>query len=253
VAPSANYRNAMPASLRRLYSPDNLDRYFMTLSHVFLGESDPPRGELFQLSLPDLAAQFGGNTVTPAPSFSANVSSFYTVNGQYQPTVYVASGSTALFRMLHAVGTRVVVLKISRPDLCEIRLIARDGVFQQGQYTKVSKLTFIHATRADYAVLCTLPHDEHPPVTINVFATDNATEIGALWGNVHTQSCVFKVVVSHIQKRRRVFMPTEFAPLPHYLSDLLSSPVEETQVIDMLENAINGRPFPGFHAPLHER
>jgi hypothetical protein len=243
-----------PVTIQALYKSSNKQKYEMVLNHIFLGAGDPVEGDMSQYSLEELASKFKGNTVPLFPTFHTGLKNFYTVNGQYQPSVTVASGSTALLRMLHAVGTRAIVMKLDRPELCEIRLLARDGVFQQGEYIQVSKLVFIQATRADYAVLCTLPPGVQAPLSINVYATAEASEIGPLWGNVHAQDTVFTIVIDKPLKKA-LRMPLAFVPLPAHLSDLLGEDVlvTETQVVDMDDFAINTVKFPGFNAPVESR
>jgi hypothetical protein len=243
-----------PVTIQALYKSSNKQKYEMVLNHIFLGAGDPVEGDMSQYSLEELASKFKGNTVPLFPTFHTGLKNFYTVNGQYQPSVTVASGSTALLRMLHAVGTRAIVMKLDRPELCEIRLLARDGVFQQGEYIQVSKLVFIQATRADYAVLCTLPDGVKGPVSVNVFASAGEADIGPLWGNVHAQQSVFTIIINKpLAKKSALKMPTTFVSLPAYLTDIMSEPVEATQVIDMDDFGINGVKFPGFTAPIYRR
>ncbi len=96
------------------------------------------------------------------------------MNGQYQPHIEVVDGAVALLRMLHAVGTRAVFLKLDQPELCTLRLIARDGIFQQGSYLDLTKIVLIQATRADIAMQCNLPAGSDS-VVVNVYADDTET------------------------------------------------------------------------------
>lgn len=251
VTPTEDYLRSLPKDLRVLYDNEHATKtYTMLLNHVFLGPSDPEHGDMSQYSLPDLAAMYNGNTINTNPKYFTGVENFIAVNGQYKPTVHVTSGQTALFRMVHASGTRALVLKLDQPQLCTLRLLARDGIFQSLPYLDLARLVLIQATRADVAVYCTLPVGSNKPIRVNVYASNATDDIGPLWGNVHAQDSVFSILIkARTRSKKLVGLPTSVAPLPAHISNLLDKPVHRTQVVDMDNFAINTVPFPGFSAP----
>lgn len=197
---------------------------------------------------------FDGQTITPRPFFIVGTRSLYSVNGVLAPSFPVSSGSAALLRLVHAAGTRALVLKLSRPELCTVRLLARDGVFQQAPFLTMSKVPMAQGGRADLAVLCNAPEGVVADVRVEVRA--DADDIGPLWGNVHEQAVVFTIVIKPAMPAAlRLALPADEAvTLPGYLASLLDEPVvREAEVVDLDDMAINTVKFKGFDAPLAER
>jgi hypothetical protein len=142
------------------------------------------------------------------------VTSFYAVNGQYQPYIEVVDGAVALLRVLHAVGTRVAVLKLDQPERCTIRLIARDGIFQQGSYLDLSMIALIQATRVDLAVQCTLPAGVDS-AEVNVFSDESESVCTGIALMCDLMWCAACVCVTHWRVALCIrVVPPSVRPLP---------------------------------------
>ena len=146
-----------------------------------------------------------------------------------------------------------------------MQLIARDGVFQYTPYLTIENIVLVPGTRADVAIRCdaTLAGED-----VIVSSSVASSVISALVGseNRHIQDRVFTLRVAAAASDGNAHptdFPTSEAPLPPYLDSLLE---EATSVGSKLANgaielgvtrdggyAINGAPFPGFHAPEAER
>lgn len=139
----------MPADLKALYDRANNPYYYeMAIQHVFFGPSDRVYGDydMSMTSYPDISAAYGASqTIDPAPTFQSSIQNFLTVNGQYNPSVNIVAGSTALVRLLYSGPWRFLVLMIEKVDgahVCNITLLARDGIFQQAPYLNVTRMAF---------------------------------------------------------------------------------------------------------------
>lgn len=240
----------LPDDIAALYSDTNVYSYKMVMGHIFLGDGDPIEGDMSEWSLPELYELFGPQTVNPSSTIFTDNPDFYHINGQFQPTVVLASGNVGLFRMVHAGTTRALVLKFAVPNVCEMRLLARDGVFQQNGYVRVTRMVFFCGTRADFAILCKPPAATVYPLDIAVYA-DNQ-DIGPLVGNVHQQDVMFTVRIVSPEESQQVppitVFPTSPVPLPSYMSDLTHAPVDWARIVDLDSDKINGVYFPGYNA-----
>ena len=183
--------------------------------------------------------------------------SFIAVNGQLSPTVPVVRGSATLMRFLYNTNERNSILKIADPS-CTITLLARDGIFQQGSYVTVTRMAFIPATRADYAIMCTPPLTASYPYYIRVYA--DPLDYGPFNGHTVAQDNVFTLVVSLPPTGfTPLAVPTSLAPVPPYLQSLMSSTPAATvnfsfisnQTVDQMgviheRHTVNGVQFAGL-------
>ncbi len=91
----------------------------------------------------------------------------YLVNGQYQPIVNVTSKQTSVIRILHASGARTLVLTMSNNtnNMCNMTLLARDGIFQNTPYLNLSVIPLLPGSRVLVAIYCDLvPSGLNPSV-----------------------------------------------------------------------------------------
>ena len=236
---------AMPADVKALYSSSNPYNYEMVLSHLFFGDGDPSQGDMSQFSYPELWSLFGNQTVQPDGLVSTAEPSFYVVNNQFQPSVEVSAGSVALLRMVNTGGSRVLVLKFAQSGICSMRLMARDGVFQQDGYPTVTRMVLHPGTRLDVAVLCQPGPTASYPVDVTVYA--DIVDIAPMVGNAHAQPNVFTLRVVSAAKSQQAqqipFFPTGNVALPSYFGDLRTATPEWSKIIDLDDFAVNGQFF----------
>src|SRR5690348_8678313 len=105
----------------------------MMLHRWYFGDSPPIPG--FVQSYEETSDAFGDEqTIDVDPTFSGEIKDFYSVNGQYAPTLTIEANRTHLMRFIHAAGYDIVQLQMTNFDDCEMQLIARDGVFHYTPY-----------------------------------------------------------------------------------------------------------------------
>lgn len=254
VVPSDAQLVALPADIKALYDDKNVYKYDMVLGHMYFGDGDVDDGA--QRSFPEIWDLHGDQTVDPNAVITTAFPSFYVVNGQHEPSVEIAAGSVGLFRMVNAGAFKTLVLKFGTDNVCELRLIARDGVFQQGGYPRVTRIVLAPGSRADVAVKCTPPITAVYPFDLPLFADGN--DNGPLDPiNLHAQAVVFNLHIvdpaSNQQWPLLGSFPRLSTVLPSYLTDLRTATPVWKRLIDMEDFKINGRYFPGYRAPSSQR
>jgi len=103
-----------------------------------------------------VAENYSSVTVDPKLSFAdENLNDFYVVNNQYKPVVTMYADNPMLLRIVHASGARVLNLILDADKntnkTCEMKLIARDGIFQYTPYPTIDSIYLLQGTRADVA------------------------------------------------------------------------------------------------------
>ena len=211
VMPHASY--SLPADLAALYeAPDALPPlvfHHLQMSTVY-------RDNLFTfMDYPTLLEQTENNVPLNLNWIDDSVSGqdFYTVNGQFNPTLTVTAGKAALLRMVHAGHARHISLSLDTPG-CTMTLLARDGVFHYTPYLEIESIAMIQGTRSDVAILCPASLAGQ---TINV-KSSTAVGIQPSSANGHDQTSFFQIEV--VAGSNAVPIPTSQAPLPTYLDDL---------------------------------
>ena len=244
---------ALPLDIAALYdSTNNAYYYEMVLAHLFFGDGDPLWGDMHEYSYQELWDLYPNQTVDPHGTIYTSTPNFFVINGQYQPEVEVSEGSVALLRMVNTGGYRQLVLKVSQPTVCTMRLIARDGIFQQNGYPQVTRMAFWPGTRLDIAVQCNPGPTATYPVDVTVYA--DTVDIGPMTGNMHAQDCVFKFrVVSAANSQQNpmiAFFPTGEVTYPSYMPNLMNTPGVWSKLVDLDSWAINTQYFWGVTTPL---
>lgn len=162
-------------------------------------------------------------TIDPNVTFQDEyLKDFYVVNNQYQPVVQLRANSAVLLRIIHASGARVLNLIVD-PDedtnaSCEMKLIARDGIFQYTPYSSIDTVYLLQGTRADVAFIC-------PPGTYNV-RTEPSLAYCPLTGllNNYIQEKVFTIESSEfVESKENTAFPTTEVIFPWYLANSCES------------------------------
>ena len=248
VMPHASY--TLPDDLAALYEAADalppLVFHHLQMDTVY-------RDNLFNFyDYPELLSQTENNVPLDLDWIDDSVSGkdFYTVNGQYNPTVAVTAGKAALLRMVHTGHARHISLSLDTPG-CTMTLLARDGVFHYTPYLEIDTIAMIQGTRADVALLCPASLAGQ---TINVRCS-TAVGIQPSVANGHDQGSFFQVEVVALSGQA-VPAPVSQAPLPSYLDTLADAQFSRGGLktirgvgfsSDLNENfGVNGAPFAGF-------
>lgn len=208
----------------------------MMFMHHFMGPGDAAGGgfsmqshteiwDRFAGRYPDMMEEFAAPNYSPGEIPSVD---FYSVNNQLSPQISVADGSTHLLRMVHVGAWRVLILDhdaAASGSTCEMRLVARDGVFQQSytagedDFPALGRIVLVQGTRADVAVSCTGPVGS----VIKFSAVPGGAGFPLGSENQHIQDNMFTIVIAG---------PSEAGPplptnglagtFPAYLFDLQS-------------------------------
>eukprot|EP01064_Diplonema_japonicum_P012557 TRINITY_DN19990_c0_g1_i1.p1 TRINITY_DN19990_c0_g1~~TRINITY_DN19990_c0_g1_i1.p1 ORF type:complete len:624 (+),score=96.65 TRINITY_DN19990_c0_g1_i1:41-1912(+) len=178
---------------------------------------------------------------------------FYVVNGVLSPEVEMVNNDAALLRMVHAGDGQHLCLELDDDNnLCNMTLLARDGVFHQTPYLQLSTIVLLQGTRADVAVICSLPEGVNE-VVINIRANPNPS-VNPSETNTFSQESILKLKIRN--GMRRTAVPTSEVPFPSYLTSLMEASVQiggETGVEDILLGgggasgySVNGVSWPGW-------
>lgn len=94
-----------------------------------------------------------GSLLASSPTYHATTDRFfYTINGQWRPTVTVAPGESRLFQFVYAAGSKNPALIF--PSGCAVQNIAFDGVYFDGAPRTVTYLQLIVASRVEFVMTC---------------------------------------------------------------------------------------------------
>mmetsp|Transcript_29730 Transcript_29730/g.47379 ORF Transcript_29730/g.47379 Transcript_29730/m.47379 type:complete len:556 (-) Transcript_29730:174-1841(-) len=168
-------------------------------------------------------ASLGGsldNTFTTSSN-----TAFYTVNGEYQPTICLETNIYRKFRMVHVDIASAATFEVNSAS-CEVQLLAKDGVLLDTVPRQIAsrQMYFTVASRADVAVRCTAAGTYTLVQGSTVVAYINVAD-----GSSTPQTL------------------TEFstaAARPYYLQDLQNyNGVYGTQNIRMSARTVNGKSF----------
>jgi hypothetical protein len=265
VEPSDDEVFASSMALNTLYDsvlPANPFSYDLALQQFFFGLSTHPDNAT------RFAAMYPDNRLVINPTGPLSRTNFYAVNGMVTPTLDVVNGSVALLRLGHLATSMSLTLYVNS-SWCELRLVARDGIFQYpddetGEFPVIRRVVLVTGTRADVAVRCTLPTGTKVPFEVNVFAADKG-EDPSLNGRLFTQASVFKInVLPAAPKFKRLPFPPACIKFASYLDSLLEEAVDDEFSVNLatvitslspLEffHTYNGIQFQGFDAPLDTR
>ena len=78
---------------------------------------------------------------------------FYTLNGQYQPTICLESGVWKRLRIINPDYVDSITMYFDNPS-CELKLISRDGILLSNSPRNVSHIWLTTGNRADVAIRC---------------------------------------------------------------------------------------------------
>eukprot|EP01064_Diplonema_japonicum_P011607 TRINITY_DN1900_c0_g1_i1.p1 TRINITY_DN1900_c0_g1~~TRINITY_DN1900_c0_g1_i1.p1 ORF type:complete len:544 (+),score=157.88 TRINITY_DN1900_c0_g1_i1:46-1677(+) len=179
---------------------------------------------------------------------------FYTVNGVLSPEIGLVQDDATLLRMVHAGDSHHLCLEIDDDlGLCNMTLLARDGVFQQTPYLQLSTIVLVQGTRADVAVTCSLP-DNVDEMTFNLRANPNP----AVTPNARSTFSQETILQFTVKKgTRNTPVPTSEVSFPSYLTSLMEE--EDVQLggetgVDQIILAggragltVNGVPWQGWN------
>ena len=150
VEPASSYK--LPKDLESLYQQETQE---MVLHHYNFGPNDVGNEPHVFKSYPSISAQYKEKqSIEPNFKLSTSVKSFFAVNGIYHPTVSIKTNQATLFRMVNSATHRFIELELSSIN-CEMKLIARDGIFQYTPYQTVNAIVLAPGSRSDVAILCT--------------------------------------------------------------------------------------------------
>ncbi|KAJ3111161.1 hypothetical protein HK100_002792 [Physocladia obscura] len=197
VEQASNY--VLPVDIDALYNAAYpLELFFHHVNFISgplpnMASTDP----FYIMDHSDISNMFSNQTILPNVQWldTTVAQSFYTVNGQYQPTISVIAGSASLLRMVHAgMGVTFELELIDPNKYCNLTLLARDGIFQFTPYITLSAMVFATGTRADVAIICSTAGIGS---TIVVQAYPNPTRSHLLGGeNRFTQPNVFSIQIN---------------------------------------------------------
>jgi len=222
VEPAISYEQYFSgnSSLISLYNHAQV----LVLFQAFFGGNDNENGyaktsdTYWMADYVGVANHFPNKTIDPNVKFEVeNLKDFYTVNGQYQPVVNLFENHTILLRIVHASGVRVLNLIVdadeSTNSKCEMKLIARDGIFQYTPYRTIKSIVLYQGTRSDVAFKC-------PRGTYNV-RTEPRREMCKTAGsaNLYIQETVFSLNVMRNASFKETDFPTTEAYFPWYLTN----------------------------------
>ena len=78
------------------------------------------------------------------------------VNGQFRPTIRMVQASPSVFRIVHAAGGGPLELVLSDSDVCNMAVLAWDGVYLDARLPQ-TELLIVAAARVEIEVICTEP------------------------------------------------------------------------------------------------
>jgi len=222
VEPASTYASYFhyDTGLSALYEEAQL----LVLHHAFFGGNDDENGcakktdDFWSADYVEVAMNYSTVTIDPNVTYAdENLKDFYMVNNQYQPVVSLRANHPMLLRFVHASGIRIQNLIVDAEKetnkSCEIKLIARDGIFQYTPYSTVDSIYLLQGSRADVAFKC-------PAGIYNVRAEPNITFCHITgWANHYIQDTVFTLKVeTDINFPARDF-PTTQVEFPWYLNN----------------------------------
>lgn len=275
----------LPADVAPLYTPEQYQ--LLVMSHVNFGGNDTTGDAEFDMAdYPGISYRTGQDrSLPPEPEFvPGGERDFYIVNGAYQPIVDVPGNVVHMLRFVQAGVLRVTEVELVDPEQrCELRLIARDGVFQSLPYQSLRAIVMMPGTRSDVAIKCTVPAGTVTDIPMRIFPNPHHDPVLG-WGNRYEQPLLLTLRVKAAAEKSvnsdkaetkseksssappslpaLLDFPTSQVPLPKYLTSLMNSPLwvgpKNVQGIHMDvdktgRNMINDVSFPGHHAPESER
>lgn len=103
--------------------------------------------------LRNTANMCGDDLLSIQTTDNSELSDFYLVNGDLQPTISIFANDWNRFRMIHTSPTRNGILSFENCE-CEVLLLAKDGVYLPRVPRVVSQLFFTVSSRVDFAIRC---------------------------------------------------------------------------------------------------
>jgi FtsP/CotA-like multicopper oxidase with cupredoxin domain len=243
VTPADSYQ--LPSDLAAVYT--DAESTVLMLNRFYFSTSAPAPGA--DPSYSAVANSYGVNqTITPNASPSSI--DFYAVNGQYQPTLTIEAGRAHLLRFIHGAGYGIIQLSLVNATDCEMRLLARDGVFHTTPYLQLDTIVMMQGSRSDVAIRCSSSGVR----TIQI-RPNSAYNTLLSTGNQYTQDNLFTIDVQPRQQAA-TSIPTSQATFPAYLTALTTAIVSPPKqgVSSIVLTAGNGQfsinqvPFPGWDA-----
>ncbi|MFT5442288.1 MAG: hypothetical protein ACI8W3_001330 [Myxococcota bacterium] len=219
-----NENVTLPADLAALYdAPDHLP---LLLQHLWFSASDGGGGAFALDSHPAIVASYGAENPISLNVTGANPTAHVVVvNGELAPTLSHEVEDAMLLRFASASTTRIVELELVDPnDYCEIRLLARDGIFHQDSYLTIDSIVLLPQSRADVAIRCEGSAANSTISFAAVPAPLHDADLGV--SNRHSQAVVLDLALLPSTGLGRP-LPTSFATLPAYLDDLQSVAVSQ--------------------------
>ncbi len=132
VEPSDDEVFASSLALNTLYDsvlPANPFSYDLAIQQFLFGAPRPQLGgAFFVLNATQYAAMYPDNRLVINPTGPLSRTNFNAVNGMVAPTLDVVNGSVALLRLNHLATLNTLTVYVNS-SWCELRLVARDGIF----------------------------------------------------------------------------------------------------------------------------
>ena len=211
VEASAKFQ--LPSDLSILYD-NHENNYLIVFSVVDFRDPYANFGETDVHNYLAIVNSYSPNSVPPPSPVNPPYDYYVAVNGQYAPTINATAGKTFLIRSSFTSGTDLLCLQFTSPKKCQMRILARDGVFhsKEVKYNDVETIVFFQGTRTDVAILCSEPGDY---ILGTVTTTDGLSD--------YQQSEVLHIKVG--EATEKIPLPTSYIPnseFPDYLQDLTS-------------------------------
>jgi FtsP/CotA-like multicopper oxidase with cupredoxin domain len=142
-------------------------------------ETSSPFNMFRVYSLQELETECGGEFNSNIQLTDPSITDMDFVNGLYRPTLELRQNSPSYLRTLNAFGGVPLELSISDPSVCEMNVIAYDGVYQTARWFR-TMVNIPAASRAVIEVFCKetgvyyLNNGNKPMMTLYVTATSGS-------------------------------------------------------------------------------
>lgn len=104
------------------------------------------------LSTMDINVEYRDDLADPSRP-NPGVRNYHLVNGQYQPAIVVRENEPFVLRLVHASGGKPLPLEMSDSSVCNVSIIAWDGVYLEANLYE-TEVNMVAASRADVQILC---------------------------------------------------------------------------------------------------
>jgi len=173
----ANTAKNLPTDLSNLYFSTPSRSHLCVLSYLYFSEDKKNQG----FAMNWISEEFNPQTVAMdwvdtikvkrISQLSRNTEQFFVVNGQFEPDVQIGPNDVNVFRFVDSARETDADFFLDS-KYCEMRVLARDGVFQKGgKYPVITRIHIPPGGRADIAIKCS---SQAKTVPIRVVPKSNA-------------------------------------------------------------------------------